>query len=177
FLVAGRRLAEQLLQRFFRQHASAEERLENRVVQRLQGAVFVAGRRIAPGVAEPARQQQVGELRHEILEIDLVEQVAGVFGVAVFHFIAADPPSAEPALRSVYVRPLVVVLLLALRDGRNRPLLIPELLFARWPPYGRLGRVIAALLAAADLLQRIEAFEHEVDTRCEERRRAVRRNP
>ena len=85
FLVAVRRLAEQLLQRLFRQHASAEQRLENRVVQRLHGAVLVAGRRITPRVAEPARQQQVRQLRHEILEIDLVEQVAVVFRVAVFH--------------------------------------------------------------------------------------------
>ena len=84
-LVAVRRFAEQLLQRLFRQHAAAEERFENRVVQRLHRAVLVAGRRIAPRIAEPARQQQVGQLRDQILEIDLVEQVAGVLRVAVFH--------------------------------------------------------------------------------------------
>ena len=43
FLIAVRRLAQQLLQRFFREHASAEERLENRIMQRLHGAVLVAG--------------------------------------------------------------------------------------------------------------------------------------
>src|SRR5215831_9101130 len=34
-LIAVRRFAEQLLQRLFRQHAPAEERLENGIVQRL----------------------------------------------------------------------------------------------------------------------------------------------
>ena len=84
-LVAVRGLTEQLLQRVLRQHTAAEQRLENRVVQRLHRPVLVAVQRIAPRVAEPARQQQVGQLRHEILEIDLVEQVAGVFRVSVFH--------------------------------------------------------------------------------------------
>src|SRR6266850_7156780 len=53
-LVAVRRLAEQLLQRVLRQHAAAEERFENRVVQRLHRPVLVAGGRIAPWIAEPA---------------------------------------------------------------------------------------------------------------------------
>jgi hypothetical protein len=79
------RLAEQLLQRFFRQHAAAEQRLEDGVVQRLHGAVLVARRRVAPRVAETAREQHVGQLRDEILEIDLVEQVARVLCVAIFH--------------------------------------------------------------------------------------------
>ena len=85
FLIAVGRLAEQLLQRLLRQHAAAEQRLENGVVQRLHRAVLVAGRRIAPRVAEPAGEQHVRQLRDEILEIDLVEQVAGVLGVAIFH--------------------------------------------------------------------------------------------
>ena len=41
-LIAVGRLAEQLLQRLVRQHAAAEERLENRVVQRLHRPVLVA---------------------------------------------------------------------------------------------------------------------------------------
>jgi hypothetical protein len=86
-LIAVRWFTQQLLQRFFREHAAAEERFQNGVVQRLHRPVLVAGGRIAPGIAEPARKQQVGELRHQILEIDLVEQVAGVFRVTVFHLV------------------------------------------------------------------------------------------
>ena len=83
FLVAVGRLAEQLLHRLVGQHAAAEERVEDGIVQRLHRAVLVSVGRI-PRVAEAARQQQVRQLRDEILEIDLVHQVAGVFGVAVF---------------------------------------------------------------------------------------------
>ena len=42
FLIAVGRFAEQLLQRFLRQHSTAEQRLENGVVQRLHGPVLVA---------------------------------------------------------------------------------------------------------------------------------------
>ena len=42
FLIAVGRFAEQLLHRLFRQHAAAEQRLENRVVQRLHRPVVVA---------------------------------------------------------------------------------------------------------------------------------------
>jgi hypothetical protein len=40
---------------------------------------------MTPRVVEPAREQQVGQLRDEIVDVDLVEQVAGVFGVPEFH--------------------------------------------------------------------------------------------
>ena len=85
FLVAVSRLTEQPLQRLLGQHAAVEERFENRVVQRLHRAVLVAVRRIAPGIAEPARQQHVGQLRDEIVDVDLVEQVACIFCVPIFH--------------------------------------------------------------------------------------------
>jgi hypothetical protein len=52
-LVAVRRIAEQLLEQIGRKDAAAEQRFENRVVQRLQGAVVVVGG-IAPRVAEAA---------------------------------------------------------------------------------------------------------------------------
>ena len=81
-LIAVRRVAEELLNRFLRQHAAVEERVEDRVVQRLHGPVVVV-RRV--GAAESARQQQVGQLRDQILEIQLVERVAGESRVAVFH--------------------------------------------------------------------------------------------
>ncbi len=85
FLIGVGRIAEQLLQRLFRQDAAAEERLEDRVVQRLHRPVLVAAGGIAPRIAEPAREQQVGQLRHEIVEIDLVHQVAGVLRVSELH--------------------------------------------------------------------------------------------
>jgi len=85
FLVRVGRVAEQSLQRLLRQNPAAEQRLENRIVQRLHRAVLAAAERVAPWIAEPAGEQQIGELRHEILEVDLVEEVAGVLCVTVFH--------------------------------------------------------------------------------------------
>src|SRR5687767_11938579 len=37
------------------------------------------------------------------------------------------------------------------------------------PPYGRLRRVVAALVAAADLLERVQALENEIDAGCQQR--------
>ena len=59
-----------------------EQGIEDRVVQCLHRALF--GVHVARA-AEAARQQQVGQLRHEILQVDVVQQVAGELGVAVFH--------------------------------------------------------------------------------------------
>ena len=88
-LVAVGRLTEELLDGLVRQHAAAEQRLEDGIVQRLHRAVlFVA--RAAPRIVEPAREQQVGQLRHEIVDVDLVEQAACVLRVAVFHGILSD---------------------------------------------------------------------------------------
>src|SRR5262245_7984189 len=53
-LITVRWLTEQLLQRLLREHAAAEERFEDGVVQRLHRPVLVARGRIAPRVAEPA---------------------------------------------------------------------------------------------------------------------------
>src|SRR5207237_8109211 len=76
---------------------------------------------------------------------------------------------------SAFRRTSVVILLLPLRDRRNRPLVIPELVFTR-PAHRRLGGVIPALVAAADLLQRVQSLEHEVDARCEQLRRRLLRH-
>ena len=95
FLIAIRRLAEDLLEHVVREHAAAEERLENRVVQRLHAAVVVVGR-IAPRVAEAARQQQVGQFRHELVHVELVEERGDVFLVAIFHGIVRNTsPKSE----------------------------------------------------------------------------------
>ena len=51
-------------------------------MQRLQGTVVLVGR---IRVAESARQQQVGEPRDQILEIQVVELVAGEPGIPVLH--------------------------------------------------------------------------------------------
>jgi hypothetical protein len=83
-LIAVGRLAEQLLKRLFRQDTTAEERLEDRIVQRLHRPVFVAGRGVAPRIAKSARQEQIREPRYQVFEIDLVEELTGVFRVAVF---------------------------------------------------------------------------------------------
>ena len=119
-LVAVGRFPEQLLQRFVREHASAEEGFENR--RRAAPASCDPRRshgRIAPGVAESARQQQVRELRDKVLEIDLVEQFAGVLGVAVFHLTSSTRVcSCGPTALSV------VVLLLRSAARRDRRLVL-----------------------------------------------------
>ena len=81
-LIAVGRIAEQPLDRLLRQHAAVEQRVEDRVVQRLHRPLVVVHR---VRVAEAAREQQVGQLRDQILEIQLVEHVAGEFRVAVLH--------------------------------------------------------------------------------------------
>ena len=85
-------------------------------MQRLHRAVFFVVERMAPRVVEPAREQQVGQLRDEIVEIDLVEQVAGVFGVAEFHGSLLTLNHHQPTS--------VVVLLPA--SARRHPRLVVE---------------------------------------------------
>src|SRR5207245_6841024 len=74
-LIAVGRIAEQSLDRLFRQHAAIEQRVEDRVVQRLHRALVV----VHPvRVPEAAGQQQVGELRDQIFEIQAIELIAYV---------------------------------------------------------------------------------------------------
>jgi hypothetical protein len=79
-LVAVRRIAEQPFDRFLGQNAAIEQRVENRVVERLHRFLVFVG---AVGIAEAARQQQIRQLRHEVLEIEIVEVVAGELRVPV----------------------------------------------------------------------------------------------
>jgi len=82
-LIAVRRVAQQPFDRFFGQDAAIEERVENRVVQRLHRPLLVV--HAAVGVAKPAGQKKIRQLGHQIFEIQFVEQVAGEFRVSVFH--------------------------------------------------------------------------------------------
>ena len=97
--ILGVRLPEQPLEHVRRQHAAAEQRFEDRVVQRLHRAVLVL-RRIAPGIGESAREQQIRELRHELVHVELVKERRGVFRVFVTHYLSARalasaPPASE----------------------------------------------------------------------------------
>ncbi len=92
----------------------------------------------------------------EILEIDLVEQVAGVLGVAIFHSVSCQ------------------YFLLAAAGWQRR--LVAERRVASRTPDRRFRCLVAAFIAAADLLQRVEPFEHEIHARGQERRRRLRRN-
>jgi len=84
-LIRVRRIPQETFDGFIRQHAAVEERLENRVVQRLHRLLVVLSRARRARVAEAAGEQQVGELGDQILEIQFVQLVAGVLGVLVFH--------------------------------------------------------------------------------------------
>jgi hypothetical protein len=77
-------IAEQLLDGIGRQQAAREQRLQDRVVQILARHLLIGIGR-ARIVIEAARQQHVGELRNELLEVDAFELVAGVAGVSVLH--------------------------------------------------------------------------------------------
>ena len=79
-------LAEQLLERLVREHAAVEDRLQDGIVQRLHRMprfVVVVGQAVR--AVEAAREQQVGQPREQILEIELVEVLAGELGVAILH--------------------------------------------------------------------------------------------
>ncbi len=81
-LIAVGGIAQELLDRLFRQDAAVEQRVENRVMQRLhRPIVVVQGVR----VAEAARQQQIREFRDQIFQIEIVELVADVLRVPVLH--------------------------------------------------------------------------------------------
>ena len=51
-------------------------------MQRLHRAVVLVA---AVGAAEPAGQKQIGQLRDQILQIQVVELVPGVFRVSILH--------------------------------------------------------------------------------------------
>ena len=87
-LIAVGGIAEQARDRFFRQDAAVEQRVEDRVVQRLHRPLFLV---VAVRVAEAARQEQVGQLRHQIFEIQLVERIARKFRVPIFQTVAPSP--------------------------------------------------------------------------------------
>ena len=82
-LIAVGRIAEQPLDRFLRQHAAVEQRIEDRIVQRLHRPV--RRRRSPYGLPKPLDSSRSDSFDDQILEIELVEQVAGELGVAVFH--------------------------------------------------------------------------------------------
>ena len=138
-------LAEQLLDHLVGEHSSVEQRLEDGIVQslaRVPGHAVVV--REAVGVVEAARQQEVGELREQLLEIEVVEILAGELGVAVFK-----------------VRLSVVVLLLV---ARQRDVAIDHRLLRDIPRGAarRLGTLVVPLVRARDLLLRVETLEDEV---------------
>ena len=79
-LIGIGRIAKQALQRFLGQHTAVEQRVHDRVVQRLHGAI-VFGLPVHPAVGrlEAARQQQIRQLLNQLVEIQIVQRVAGIF--------------------------------------------------------------------------------------------------
>ncbi len=163
--VALGRVTEHLLEEIVRQHAAVEQRFENRVVQRLHRAIAViAG---VARVPEPARHQQVGQLRHQLVHVELIEQVGNVLRVFVFHSSETLKPSSKRlghgfSQASVVIPfllpPAALVLVLVIVGSENGAARLRLLRTTN-----RFGAVVAAQVAAADLLLRIQAFEQEVD--------------
>ena len=175
----------QLVDRLLRQQPARQQRLEDGVVQRLHRVV-----RVGPGrhllAREPARQQEVGQLRQQVLEVEAVEFVAGELRVPVAHRARLLPfdglaggglRDVGPAQAAGHRRSSVVVLLLPC----GRPSSNIGSAWRRGPPRARLlaGAVVAALVAAGDLLERVEALEDEVHRRRRSRgpARPARRRP
>jgi hypothetical protein len=69
--VFTRVVPEQPLHHLVGEHASAHQRLENGVVERLHRALVLGSREVR--IVEAARQQQVGQLRHQRLHVEIVE--------------------------------------------------------------------------------------------------------
>ena len=69
-------VAEQLVHYIRRQDAAAEQRFENRIVQRLHRAIHPPAR--VPRIVEPAREQQIAQFRHELVHVEVVERVGDV---------------------------------------------------------------------------------------------------
>ena len=85
-------LAEQLLQPLVGQHAAAQQRVEDRVVQRLHRPLVVGAAEVR--IAETAGKQQVRQLRHQLVHVELVEQVGDEFAVAILHEPAQSSANA-----------------------------------------------------------------------------------
>ncbi len=85
-LIRVRRISHQPLERLLRQHAAVEQRVHDGVVQRLHGAiVFGVAVHAVEGRMKPARQEQIRQLLDQIVQIQIVQRVARVFRVLVFH--------------------------------------------------------------------------------------------
>ena len=173
---------EQPLHHLVGQHAAAHDRLEDRVVERLHRALVLRSGEIR--IVEPARQQQVGQLRHQRLEVEVVEVATGRICVYLNRMApgsrlqlqarrasgvgsgggmtarwSPEPGSPEPHPSSVVV-PLLPPGICGMSSKLGSDC---GALAAR----GRgLGGVIAAVVAAADLLGRVEPFEDERHRRC-----------
>ena len=87
-LIGVSRIAQQPFERFLRQHAAVEQRVHDGVVQRLHRAiVFRLPVHAAVGRLEAARQQKIRQLLDQVIEIQIVQRIAGVFGVLVTHVV------------------------------------------------------------------------------------------
>ncbi len=93
-LIAVGRIAEQSFDRLLRKNAAVEERVEDGIVERLHRPLSLVG---AVRVPEAARQQQIRQLRDEILDIDIVEIVTRVLGIAIPH---SESHSSQPPATS-----------------------------------------------------------------------------
>ncbi len=80
----GRAVAgKEPLRHFVRQHAAIQQRIEDRIVQRLHRAVIVALRIVR--IVEPAREQEIGQAGHQLVEVDVLREIRDEARVAVFH--------------------------------------------------------------------------------------------
>jgi len=87
-LIGVGRIAKQPLDRLLGQNAAVEQGVEDRIVERLHRALVIVA---AVRIAEPAGEQQVGQLGDQIFQIEVVELVARVFRVPVLHrFLIPD---------------------------------------------------------------------------------------
>ncbi len=97
-------ILHQLVDRLLRQQVAVHQRVEDCIVQRLDGLVAVGPRR-EPRATEPAGQQEVRQLRQQVLEIDAFEVFAGVLAVPVSHSKPGGRRRAEGGTMARYRPP------------------------------------------------------------------------
>jgi hypothetical protein len=91
FFVAPRRHRRTSARAIIRKHAPIQQRLEDRIVQRPASSRSLSSS-VSRGLPKPLDINQVGQLRHELVHVELVEQIGNVLRIFVFQDLRPQDP-------------------------------------------------------------------------------------